>query len=149
MTSTKDVEDLSTQPQKALIDAFERNCRVSKSCKGAKHDWFNNDLRKKRKLGRKLWNICRKLVKSGMLIREANEVSGYRKELTECNKLVKISIMESWKKKCESIESTDECSRLVKFMSGANKEQLFGCLVDTTGKFTKKNMESLKVLYSK
>ena len=129
--------------QSAIIGAYECSCQLRSRKSNRKCPWFTAKLSKLRKKVRKLWNKSKKKIKMGLF--EDPVVLEYKSTLTIYNNEINISKKISWKRRCEELNSTDECSRLHKLLSADNFQRL-GSLKRKDGSFTGSVNESLSLL---
>jgi len=127
----------------AIINAYEASCELRTLKTNRKCPWFSSKLAKMRKEVRKLWNKSKKKVKLGL--HNDPIVLKYKESLTNYNKEINNSKNASWKRRCEELSNTDECSRLNKLLSADNFQRL-GSLKDKTGRFTTDAKKSLELL---
>ncbi|KAL7031928.1 hypothetical protein ACKWTF_007174 [Chironomus riparius] len=95
--------------------------------------WYNSELDKMRKAGRRKWNKSKKLVRQGFSIAEASLRSGYKESLNRYSTSVKEAALDSWKNKCEEIERFEDCARIHKLMAQRNADRTIGALKKQDG----------------
>jgi ribonuclease HI len=142
-TNDMECELYANKLHSAIISAYEASCESRTLRTNRKCPWFSPKLARLRKEVRKLWNKSKKKVKLGLL----NDpiVLKYKESLTNYSKEVNNSKTASWRKRCEELSNTDECSRLHKLLS-ADSFQKLGSLKDKRGHFSSNAKESLDIL---
>lgn len=127
--------------QKTVIDAFENSCKLTTKKSKQSNPWFSEELAELKKKARKLWNKAGK-PGADFLVKQAQ-----LKALHEYNAAVKKAREDSWKKNCEDIQNTAECSRLYKLIS-KDPNRSIGSFRKADGTCTESIKESLKLLLS-
>ena len=100
---------------KALINAFERACPIPKRPKKQYPPWWTKDIQELVKKVRKVKNQLKRIGKDNP---EANQThDSYRDCKRQLCYMIRKAKSESWKNFCESIESSNETSRLRKILT--------------------------------
>jgi hypothetical protein len=106
ITKITDLETAARQFQDAIISAYNDNCPSIARWYSRNISWWNQDLAKRRRKVRRLFNAAKK---SGYW-------TDYKRSLTEYNKALRQAKRESWRRHCEEIEKAPECARLQKIL---------------------------------
>lgn len=95
---------------RVLNEAFRAACPVSRTKRKSRPPWWNSELGKLREATRRQFNVAKGS-------RDQADWSGYKDSVRSFKKAIRLAKRTSWRKFCESIESTTEASRLRKIMS--------------------------------
>jgi Endonuclease-reverse transcriptase len=137
------VEEYANFLHKTITLAYEKSCPLKSNKSNRQCEWFSNHLATLRKKIRKLWNKSKKKIKMGLLKDPA--VILYRSSLTEYNKQINRAKVESWRRKCNEIESIEECSRLQKLLSKQKHENI-GPFKKPDNSYSQNITENLEIL---
>lgn len=130
-----DLEFAAEQLREAIISAYEENCQVTTRIYTRNTTWWNNELGEQRRRVRKLFN---KAKRSGRW-------DEYRTMLTDYNKNIRTAKYDSWRKHCESIDSTSESARLQRILA-KGPQQPIGSLQTSAGTYTKMGSDTIQEL---
>jgi ribonuclease HI len=141
--STEMVEEYANFLHSKIISAYKISCPLKSNKSNRQCEWFNNHLAMLRKKTRKLWNKSKKKIKLGLF--NDPVVILYKSSLTEYNKQINKAKVESWRRKCNEIESIEECSRLQKLLS-KQKHENTGPFKKPDNSYSKSISENLEIL---
>ena len=107
ISNSAELENAAKQFQDALALAYNENCPITVRKNNRNISWLNRDLAKRRKKGRRLFNLAKK----------SGNWAEYKRSLTDYYKALRQVKRESWRRHCEEIEKASECARLHRTLS--------------------------------